>query len=304
MLGSEGAPGNEGWQWLPTAGGQPADLAGAAPTHDPPATSPSDPPATSPTPRRPPHRSLAQSRALITGASSGIGAATAVALADAGARVFLTGRDRDALGRVAERTGGVFAAHDLTVEGAPEAVVDEAVEALGSLDVVVSSAGAGWAGPFTSMSAAELDWLFDLNIRVPGHLALAAAPHLRPSHGQLVLVGSIAGLVGAPGETWYSTTKAALSGLADGLRVELQPLGVGVTLISPGVVSTRFFARRNRPYERHIPRPISAEAVADTIVAALERHTDEVVLPSWLQIPVAVKRGFPALYRLLAARLS
>jgi short-subunit dehydrogenase len=109
---------------------------------------------------------------------------------------------------------------DLTEPGAPEEVVDKAVATLGGLDVVVSSAGAGWQGPFATMAPHEIDAMLDINLRVPVHLAHAAASHLIASSGQLVLVGSIAGLVGVPEEVAYGTAKAGLRGLADSLRVE------------------------------------------------------------------------------------
>lgn len=248
---------------------------------------------------------IAGVRALVTGASSGIGAATAVALGGCGARLFLTGRDTASLDKVAEAAGaaGTVAA-DLTARHGPEDVVQAAVDALGGLELVVNSAGGGWAGPFSAMTPEEIDWLVDLNVRVPGRLALAGLIHLRRAHGRLVLVGSIAGLVGAPRETWYSTTKAAVSGLAEGLRRELRPLGVGVTLVSPAAVETPFFARRNVPYERQHPRPIPPAMVADAIVEAVRAGRDEVMVPSWVQVPVGLKRGFPALYRRLAAHFS
>lgn len=246
----------------------------------------------------------AGARTLVTGASSGIGAATAAALGEFGARLFLTGRDGPTLARIAAAIPGPFLPIDLTSPGAPETVVEAAVGALGGLDVVVSSAGIGWAGAFATMTPDQLDRLLDINVRVPGRLALAALPYLRRGHGRLVLVGSIAGLLGAPGETWYSTTKAAVTGLADGLRRELKPVGVGVTLVSPGVVDTAFFARRNVPYERRFPHPIQPPEVAAGIVAALRDGRDEVIVPSWLHLPVGLKVGLPRLYRLLASHFS
>ena len=240
----------------------------------------------------------------MTGASSGIGAATAAALSDIGARLFLTGRNEPGLARIPGRLPGHSLAIDLTSPGAPEKVVEAAVDALGGLDLVVSSAGVGWAGAFATMTPDQLDELLDINVRVPGRLALAALPHLRRGHGRLVLVGSIAGLLGAPDETWYSTTKAAVTGLADGLRIELRPLGVGVTLVSPGVVDTAFFARRNVPYQRRFPHQIPPQQVADAIIVALQEGRDEIIVPSWLHLPVALKAGLPRFYRLLASRLS
>jgi NAD(P)-dependent dehydrogenase (short-subunit alcohol dehydrogenase family) len=159
-------------------------------------------------------------RVLVTGASSGIGAAVSTLLSYRGYRVVGNGRRTEAMAVTPEGPFEAAVVRDLTEPGAPEEVVEKAVATLGGLDVVVSSAGAGWLGPFWSMSPSEIDAILDINLRVPVHLAHAAAPHLLASGGQLVLVGSIAGLVGVPEEVAYSTAKAGLRGLADSLRVE------------------------------------------------------------------------------------
>jgi NAD(P)-dependent dehydrogenase (short-subunit alcohol dehydrogenase family) len=241
---------------------------------------------------------------LITGGSSGIGAATARAFAAHGARLALAGRDVAALQRVAGDTGGVSIPGDLRDPECPRRTVEAAARALGALDVVVSNAGAGWYGPFASMTDAEIDSLLDVNLRAAAHLVHAALAYLRPGTGHLVFVGSIAGEVGVPGEAWYSATKAGLGRMADALRSELRPAGIGVTLVIPGVVSTPYFERRNSPYGRHYPRPITAQTVAGAIAAAVESRREEVVLPGWLSLPARLRLSFPGLYRLLESRLA
>jgi NAD(P)-dependent dehydrogenase (short-subunit alcohol dehydrogenase family) len=243
-------------------------------------------------------------RALITGGSSGIGAATARALTARSVRVAIAGRNVAALRRVAAETNGVFIQGDLREPDCPRRTVDLAVAALGGLDLVVSNAGAGWAGPFASMSESDIDSLLDVNLRAAAHLAHAAIPHLRPGVGRLVFVGSIAGLVGVPGEAWYSATKAGLGCLADTLRTELRPHGIGVSLVTPGVVDTAYFERRRVPYERQHPQLMTAQRAADAIVDAVDRGLDDVIIPSWLLFPARVKVHFPSLYRLLAARFA
>lgn len=257
-----------------------------------------------PTRRRPGPGGRTGRRALITGGSSGIGAATARALAASGAQVAVAGRNLAALREVAADTSGFCIPGDLREPGCARRTVAAATDALGGLDVMVSNAGIGWMGPFASMSDVEIDALLDVNLRAAAHLARAAIPVLRPGAGRLVFVGSIAGLVGAPDETWYSATKAGLGCLAEGLRAELRPLGIGVTLVSPGVVDTAFFERRNLPYERRYPRLMSAQTAANAIAEAIIYGRDDVIIPSWLSFPARLKVNFPGLYRLLAARFA
>jgi NAD(P)-dependent dehydrogenase (short-subunit alcohol dehydrogenase family) len=243
-------------------------------------------------------------RALITGGSSGIGAATARALSARSVRVAVAGRNLTALRLVAAETGGVFIQGDLRDPGCPRHTVQVAVDALGGLDVMVSNAGIGWAGAFASMTESDIDSLLDVNLRAAAHLARAAIPHLRPGVGRLVFVGSIAGRVGVPGEAWYSATKAGLSYLADTLRPELQPSRIGVSLVTPGVVDTQYFERRKVPYARQHPQLMTAERAAGAIVDAIDRGLDEVTIPPWLSFPARMKVSFPSLYRLLAARFA
>lgn len=244
-------------------------------------------------------------KVLITGGSSGIGAATAEAFAARGGyQVAVTGRDQAALAKVAGATGGVSIPGDLREHGSPRRVVDAAAAALGGLDVVVSNAGVGWAGMFTAMTDDEMDELLDVNLRAPAHVAHAALSHLRPGTGRLVFVGSIAGLLGVAGETWYSVTKAGVTMLADVLRAELRGEEIGLSLVIPGVVATPYFDRRNLPYQRRFPRPIAAQLVADAIVDAVEHRRDTVIVPEWLGWPARLKGAFPALYRRLERTLD
>ena len=243
-------------------------------------------------------------RALITGGSSGIGAATAKAMYNQGMRVAVTGQNVDLLSEVAAYVKGPYVAGDLRAVGGVTSTVDAAAKALGGLDVVVSNAGVGWAGPFLTMSEEEIDSLIDVNLRAALQLARATAPYLAPERGRLVFVGSIAGLVGVPGEACYSVTKAALSCLADVLRQELRPLGIGVSLVTPGAVNTPFFDRRHSPYERRMPKMIQADDVADAIVDVIAHGRDHVIIPAWLSIPARFKRNLPCAYRVLANRFG
>jgi len=251
-------------------------------------------------------RSLAGLRVLVTGASSGIGAAVSTLLAARGARVVGTGRSAGALELAPAGALEAAVVRDLTEPGAPVEVVAAAVSALGGLDIVVSNAGAGWSGPFETMSPADIDTVLDINLRAPVHLAHAAATHLLSSEagGQLVLVGSIVGLVGVAEEVAYGAAKYGLRGLADGLRSEWARDAAGrrvtVTLVSPGVVDTPFFARRNRVYQRSWPKPMPVGRVARLIVSSIEQRREDVVVPAWLLLAARLNGGLPRFYRLLA----
>jgi len=247
----------------------------------------------------------AGTRCLLTGASGGIGRAVAARLAAAGARLALHGRDRDALAVLAAALGEEWVAAvlsgDLTEPGAAEAAVEDAGAALGALDVVVAGAGAGWAGPFASMEMADAGRLVALNLMAPVRLSRAALPAmLQRRRGHIVLVGSIAGRVGVPGEAVYAASKAGLAAFADSLRAELDGSGVGVSLITPGAVDTAFFARRGRGYGRRLPRLISPERVADAVLRCVEDARAERTVPRWLAVPARLHGAAPGVYRSLA----
>jgi len=202
---------------------------------------------------------------LVTGASRGIGAATCAALTRRGAVVVAAGRDETALAEVAASSTVVADAAD---PAAAPALVAAAVDRHGRLDAVVANAGLGWAGEFAAMDPARITELVDVNLRAPMLLARAALPVLRRP-GALVLVTSIAGLVGVPGETVYSVTKAGLETFATLLREETD--GVTVSTVAPGAVDTGFFAGRGVPYDRRFPRPIPPSRVAEAVVEAIHR---------------------------------
>jgi short-subunit dehydrogenase len=240
---------------------------------------------------------LRDSRVLITGASSGVGAATARAMAAARARVVLAGRDRRRLADVAARTGGQVLTADLATDAAGLAA------AAGPVDVLVAGAGVGWAGPLARMPHETIEHLIAVNLTAPILLTRLLLPGMiERGRGHVVLVASIAGAVGVREEAVYSATKAGLIFFAEGLRHELRRVGVSVVL--PGVVDTPFFDRRGAPYARRRPAPIPAERVADAIVAAVERDLAESYVPGWLRLPARLRGAAPGLFRLLAARLG
>ncbi|GAA3710684.1 SDR family NAD(P)-dependent oxidoreductase [Nonomuraea antimicrobica] len=243
---------------------------------------------------------LADAHVLVTGASSGIGAATALALAGTGARLTLAGRDRERLAAVAAATGGRALAYDVATQ------TDELVSRAGHVDVLVNNAGVGWAGPFVRMPAGTAERLLAVNLGAPIALTRLLLPGMvAAGRGHLVFVASIAGAVGVAQESVYSATKAGLMTFAEGLRHELHHVpGVGVSVLLPGVVDTPFFVRRGAPYTRAWPVPIAPERVARAIVAAITDGRPESFVPGWLRVPARLRGAAPGAFRLLARRFG
>ncbi len=233
--------------------------------------------------------------ALVTGASSGIGAAVADLLAANGVELLLVGRDEARLGDVATRTGGRALRADLAGPAGIEAV---RAAADGWARLVVHAAGVGAAGPLQGTPAALTDELLAVNLVAPVQLTRALLPTLRARHGHVAFVASIAA-IGVAGEAVYSATKAGLRGFADALRLEG---GVGVTTVLPGAVDTGYFSRRGQAYHRRFPRPVSAERVAAALVDGVARGRAEVFVPRWLTLGSRVHGAAPATFARLSRR--
>jgi short-subunit dehydrogenase len=250
---------------------------------------------------------LAGAVALVTGASSGIGEATSLALAAAGARLILTGRDEERLQAVAARTGATALPADLARPGGVAELTGSALHVHGHIDVLICNAGIGWAGPVSEMPAATAAELTAINLLAPVELARLLLPAMIARRaGHLVFVSSMAGATGVRNEAVYAATKAGLNNLAESLRYELAGTGVGISVILPGPVDTPFFSRRGKPYERRRgwPAPITSDRVARAIVSAVTQDRAEVYVPGWLRFPAWLHGAAPRTYRVLASRLA
>ena len=191
--------------------------------------------------------------AIVTGASSGIGAAIAEAMAQAGASVVLVGRDGDRLAAVAKLCGDRSAtiAADITADDAPARIVEGALAAFGRIDSIVHSAGIFEPRPFPESSVASLDDQWRVNVRAPYSITQAALPHLGPG-SSVIFISSIAGHIGFPNSAAYCATKGAVEGLVKSLAVELAPRDVRVNALAPGNIHSPMNAEyfRSPDYER------------------------------------------------------
>jgi NADP-dependent 3-hydroxy acid dehydrogenase YdfG len=184
---------------------------------------------------------------LITGASSGIGAATARQASDAGYRVALAARSRDRLGELAKELGGKKRALaiecDVTEWEQQESMVKKTLDAFGQLDVAFANAGFGGARGFLEESPELWKSMVLTNVYGAALTIRATIPALKDSRGHLVLTGSVAGRRALPGSL-YSATKWAITAMGEAARQDLNDTGVRVTVIEPGMVDTPFFEQR------------------------------------------------------------
>jgi NADP-dependent 3-hydroxy acid dehydrogenase YdfG len=204
---------------------------------------------------------------LITGASSGIGAATARAAADAGYRLALAARSVDKLEELAAQLGGDERALaikcDVTEWADQEAMVAEVLERFGQLDVAFANAGFGAKRGFLNETPEFWRSMVLTNVYGAALTIRATVPALTASKGHLLLTGSVAGRRALPGSL-YSATKWAVTAMGEGARQELNGTGVRVTLIEPGAVDTPFF--QNQP-----KTALVAEDVARAIMYAVSQ---------------------------------
>jgi NADP-dependent 3-hydroxy acid dehydrogenase YdfG len=209
---------------------------------------------------------------LITGASSGIGAATARHAADAGYRVVLAARSTDKLERLAEELGGpdraLAVTCDVTDFGQQEAMVRAALDAFGRIDVAFANAGFG--GPRGFLNGTPELWrdMVLTNVLGCAYTIRVTIPPLKESVGHLLLTSSVAGRRALPGSL-YSATKHAVTAMAEAARQDLNDTGVRVTAIEPGMVDTPFF-------DNPVSNALQPDDVARAIMFAVQQppHVD------------------------------
>lgn len=257
-------------------------------------------------------RTIRGMRAIVTGASSGIGRELALELARRGARLLVTARREDRLDELvaATRAYGVPAvkvAGDITEPRLRDQLCETAQSDFGGLDILVNNAGIGALGRFSEAGVDRLRQIMEVNFFAPVELIRQALPML--SRGQRPIVVNVASVLGhraVPNKSEYCASKFALHGFSDALRAELASHKIDVLLVSPSATVTEFSEHlvENRGNNPSAAPPMSAASVARKAVNAIERGRHEVIL-SWNgKLLVWLDRIFPSLTDFVMARLA
>lgn len=240
-------------------------------------------------------------RALITGASSGIGAALAREYDRRGFSVALLARRVDRIEGLAQSLQRAKAIPcDVCDDASVEAAFEAAEDAFGGLDVVIANAGIGVNGTVESLSLDDFRRQMETNVFGAVRTVKAATPALRVSKGSLALVGSVSGFLSLPGTAAYAMSKFAVRALAEALVGELSPDGISVTHVAPGFVESEIRMVDNAGvYQDGKRDPIpkmfvmSSERAAREIADAIEARRSEVVLTSLGKVATWATRRFP-----------
>jgi len=221
---------------------------------------------------------LAGKTALLTGATGGLGRAIAQALAAHGAKLALSGRKADALGALAAELPG-DGHNTLPADLGEPGAAEQLAAAAGDVDILVANAGLPGSGRLQELSAEQLTRTLRVNLEAPMLLAQALeSPMLEKGCGHMVFISSLSGKSATPLSSIYNATKFGLRGFALGLRADLDPRGIGVSIVSPGTI------REAGMYADSGAKPIpglgtgSPRQVADAVVKAIERNKVEIAV--------------------------
>jgi len=214
---------------------------------------------------------LKNATALVTGGSNGIGLAIARRLIEAGAKVAITGRDKQRLAEASKATG----AHPIHADVGKEADVlrsyHELFQTFDHLDILVNNAGFGVIKPLVEMDLASFEHVFATNVRGAMLMAREAAKHfIERKSGNIVNIGSTAAVRGAAKGTAYYGSKFALRGMTECWRAELRQHNIRVILVNPSEVLTDFYATAGLAQHKDNPTKLRGDEIAHAVQAALE----------------------------------
>jgi short-subunit dehydrogenase len=250
-------------------------------------------------------------RAVVTGASSGIGQELARQLAQAGSRILVTARRAPRLQKLCDelRAAGhtaSFVAGDIRLPAVRQQLLGEVRLLWGGLDLLVNNAGIGAIGPFAEADEARLRHIMEVNFFAPVELLRSALPLLRNGNQPMVVnVGSVLGHRAVPRKSEYCASKFALHGFSDSVRAELASCGVDVLLVSPSTTESEFFDHVLDADPRSPQRSwgaVPATTVARKTVQAIRRGRHEIILTAGGKLLVWLDRLCPPLADRLLAR--
>jgi 3-oxoacyl-[acyl-carrier protein] reductase len=208
---------------------------------------------------------------LVTGGTSGIGLSIAKALAGAGSRVAITGRDERRLAEAAKESGALAVRADVSNPADVQRTYRDVFKAFGYLDVLINNAGVGVFKPLVDMDPADFERVFATNVTGAMLMAREAARHfVERKRGNIINIASTAAVRGAANGTAYYGSKFALRGMTECWRAELRPHNVRVILINPSEVITNFAATAGFPQSGDNPTKLQGDDIAGVVKAALE----------------------------------
>lgn len=257
-------------------------------------------------------RQLQDRSILITGASSGIGAALARQLVRFRPRLLLTARRADRLAELSKKlqAQGVDSftiAGDITDPSLRQQLIDTAREQFGGLDVLINNAGVGGIGTFSSAEENRLRSIMEVNFFAPFELIRSGLPLLESSDdGVIVNIGSVLGHFAVPKKSEYCASKFAMHGMTDAIRMELGSRGIDVLLVSPSTTSSEFFDRAIRSTDDTIKNhwAMSPDGVAKSTIWAIERRKRETILSAGGLALVTANRLCPGLLARVLSRFA
>jgi short-subunit dehydrogenase len=261
------------------------------------------------------HRSIAGARALVTGASGGLGREIALELVRKGATVLLLARREEKLRAVADEIARQCGARraeivvgDVTDPTVRRTALERAQAALGGLDILVNNAGVGTLARFESSDPQYTRQVMETNFFAPVELSREALPLLRAGRQPIIVnIGSILGHRATPQNSDYCASKFALRGWSESLRVELAPEGIDVLLVSPGSTATEFWDHlvgKQGEVPWSLQGAAAADVVARSVVRAIAQGRREVIPGLEARWFVRMGRWFPRLFDRILRRFA